>query len=392
MMKRVLIAHQSTIPHYRVAFYEAVEDLKPSWWDFRVVFDADPGRRRRFFIEPIEPELFGFKTLPTRTFFLGGRQRSMVLQTFLFHVHRYDLVVLEDALRNFSYPLARACRGRNTAVAYWGHGRDFSVARPEGWKKLSERIKRSWARRCDGYFAYTDGVARELVADGVDASKIHVLNNTIDIRQERISFDSLIEDRDDLRRHAGLSDRKVLLFVGRLNEGKRLGFLGEAVRDLRRDHPEFHLVVIGGGEQASLNRLRRVVGEEALTYCGVIVERARLAEWFSLSDAYVHPGDVGLGIVQALCYDLTPVVVDRPTHNPEYEYLSSQNSVIAPVGASPREYAAQIARLCSNQARWEALRAAAWPSISHLTIENMASRFVDGVSRILRRGEVAGRT
>ena len=30
-VKKVLIAHQSTIPHYRVPFYEAVERLRPKW-------------------------------------------------------------------------------------------------------------------------------------------------------------------------------------------------------------------------------------------------------------------------------------------------------------------------------------------------------------------------
>ena len=388
-MKRVLIAHQSTIPHYRVAFYDAVQEFKPAWWDFRVVFDDDLERRKRFFVEPIRPERFGFATLPTRTFFIGHRRRSLVLQTFLSQLHRYDLLVLEDALRNLSYPLARAWRSKNTALAYWGHGRDYSVAHPGRWKRFSEALKRSWARKSEGYFAYTEGVARDLAADGVDPSRIQILNNTIDIRQERASFASLIDERDELRLRAGLSNRKVLLFVGRLNEGKRLGFLGESIRALRRDHPEFHLVVIGGGQQSALDELRRTVGEEALTYCGVIVERAQLAKWFVSSDAYVHPGDVGLGIVQALCYDLTPVVVDRRTHNPEYEYLNSRNAMIAPAGASPRDYGDHIVRLCSDYLTWDGFRTQAWPTIRHLTIESMATRFIEGVNRILRRNEVA---
>ncbi len=35
-VKRVLIAHQSTIPHYRVRFYQEVERLRPKWLAFPV--------------------------------------------------------------------------------------------------------------------------------------------------------------------------------------------------------------------------------------------------------------------------------------------------------------------------------------------------------------------
>jgi glycosyltransferase involved in cell wall biosynthesis len=385
-MTKVLIAHQSTIPHYRVPFYEAVQQTKPSWWDFEVVFDENPVRRRKLFIEPIEPEKFGFATIPTRTMVFNLPRRRVVFQTFVRRLEGYGLIVLEDSLRNLSYPLARLMRKRDTALAYWGHGRDYSIGRAAGWKKISERAKRGLMRRCDGYFAYTEGVKSDLVSDGVDASRIFVLNNTIDINADRSSFKATIARRSQLREAVGLSGRKVLLFVGRLTPGKRLGYLADAVQILRRKNPEYHLVVIGGGNQSIIAELQERLGVDGLTYCGVIVERSRLAGWYVLSDAYVHPGDVGLGIVQSLCYDLTPVVVDRPTHNPEYEYLDQHNSVVAPVHASPAQYGGEIDRLCSNPALWRRYREKAWPSVRHLTIEAMAGAFVAGVNRILQSG------
>jgi glycosyltransferase involved in cell wall biosynthesis len=391
-MKKVLIAHQSTIPHYRAPFYEAVNRLKPSWWDFGVIFDEDPERRRKLFVEPIDPTRFGFKTIPTRTVFLELLGRRLVYQPFFRQARRYDLIVLEDALHNLTYPLVRFWRSRGAAVAYWGHGKDQSIDKVKGWKRISEKLKRRFARNSEGYFAYTNGVRDILASHGIDSSKIFVLNNTIDIVAERSSYEPMIEKRNELRRAAGLSDRRVLLHVGRLNKWKRLDFLGESVRSLRTENPEYHLVVIGGGEQAFVDSLRQDLGEEGFTHCGVIVEKAPLAEWYALSDAYVHPGDVGLGVVQTLCYDLTPVVIDRPTHNTEYEYLDDNNSVIARADVSPAEYGLEIDRLCSNRELWEQYRARAWPSIKHLTIEGMARSFVNGVSEILRRTEREGKS
>lgn len=381
---KVLIAHQSTIPHYRVPFYETVNRLRPQWWEFGVVFDESPARRQKVFAEPVDPRRFGFKTIPTRTIFLDLFVRRVIFQTFVLKAGNYDLLVLEDTLNNLSYPVARLWRMLGTAIAYWGHGRDVSVDQAVGWKQAAEKLKRNWERKCDGYFAYTAGVRDDLAVNGVEPSIIHVLDNTIDINAERSAYESLIGKRENLRKQVGLENRKILLLVGRLNSGKRLDFLGEAIQALRQKRPEYHLVVIGGGDPSIVDALRRILGEDGITCCGAITERRRLAEWYVRGDAYVFPGNVGLGVVQSLCYDLTPVVVDRRTHNPEYEYLDDNNSVVVRGGASPAEYAIEIHRLCSDRTLWDQYRARAWPSIRHLTIERMAQRFVDGVSQILR--------
>jgi glycosyltransferase involved in cell wall biosynthesis len=387
MMKHVLIAHQSTVPHYRVAFYEAVNRLKPPWWDFGVVFDENPGRREKIFVEPVDPGQFGFKTIPTRTVFLDPFGHRVWFQTFIRHAGRFDLIVVLDALHNLSYPLTRLWQMRGNALAYWGHGKDQSVDRAAGWKRLAEKLKRHMVRNCDGYFAYTRGVGDAVADLGVEPSKIHVLNNTIDIAAERSAYESLINQRLELRQAAGFANRRILLLVGRLNKRKRFRFLVEAVQDIRRTRPEYHLVVIGGGDQSVTEGLRRTLGDDGVTCCGTIVERPRLAEWFVRSDVYVNPGNVGLGVVHSLCYDLTPVVIDRRTHSPEYEYLNDRNSVIVRETVSPAEYGSEISALCSNQARWEQYRALAWPSINHLTIDNMAQNFIDGVGEILRTAD-----
>ena len=40
-MKKVMIAHQSTIPHYRVPFYNMLNKMRPIDWQFEVVFDPN---------------------------------------------------------------------------------------------------------------------------------------------------------------------------------------------------------------------------------------------------------------------------------------------------------------------------------------------------------------
>lgn len=244
-VKRVLIAHQSTIPHYRVRFYQEVERLRPRWWHFTVVYDANE-TKKNFFLE-LDHTTFGFDVTCVRTHELKFRHAHLQYQSFPFTAWKYDLIVVGNSVHNISYPLTFLWRLLGKRVAYWGQGRDTSVQRPTGIKRLGEQIK-VWATcRSNGFFAYTKSVHDFMAQQGLSEEKIFTLYNTIDIEKLRSIFEEQIRSRDDYRKSEGLEDKKVLLFVGRLNSRKRLDFLIEAFAILRQRDPQYHLIVIGGG-------------------------------------------------------------------------------------------------------------------------------------------------
>jgi glycosyltransferase involved in cell wall biosynthesis len=267
-------------------------------------------------------------------------------------------------------------------VAYWGHGRDSAIDTPTGLNGLEEKVKIWLARRADGFFAYTKGVRDFLVSKGVDEKKIFTLYNTIDIETQRQSFDTLLPQREQLREALHLRDKKVLLFVGRLNKRKNLDFLTATLALLRQRNPAYHLLLIGGGDAALVSAMRQQCGEGSVSYQGTVSE-GDIGRFYSVSDLYVFPGAVGLGPLQALCFDLTPAVIDSPIHNPEYEYLHETNALILPRHTSPQDYAMAIDHHLQDPTRWHAFRAQAWPSIKHLTVENMAKNFIEGINFLL---------
>jgi len=377
-VKRVLIAHQSTIPHYRVPFYETVERLRPRWWEFSVIYDAEGARAQSLLDFDHSVTNFHIEQSRAYTFRLAGKQLSF--QPFPLEASKYDLLVVGSELKNLSYPLSYLWRYYGKRVAYWGHGRDLSVESPQGIKAIAEQTKIWLARRADGFFAYTRGVREHMVSKGVDQRKIFVLHNTIDIIKERCLFENLISEREKLRSQAGFSGKKVLLFVGRLNRRKQLDVLFDAFHRLRRLDDSYHLVVIGGGERFLLDEVEQECGDHSVTYLGATDDISRFCV---LSDLFVLPGDVGLGPLHSLCFDLTPAVIHSRRHGPEYEYLNSENALILPEGSSSEQYALAIKTLLEDQPRWAELRAHAWPSIKHLTIDNMAQNFVAGVNSIL---------
>lgn len=375
-IKKVLIAHQSTIPHYRVAFYQAVEKFRPRWWEFSVIYDPDEARGK-FFVEPAGG--FNFRVKPSRTYHWRFRGKEICFQTFPLKAWEYDLLVVGSEVHNISYPLSYFWRFSGKSIAYWGHGRDCSADTSNFLKMTAERAKIWLTSRANGFFAYTSGVREYMINKGVNEQTIFTLFNTIDINEQRQAFHKLISERRKLKKAAGLEEQKVLLFVGRLTNQKRLPFLLDTFVWLTKRDPSYHIIVVGGGDASFIQQLKERCGERSVTYRGVLYGEA-LSPLYVVSDLYVYPGAVGLGPLEALCFDVTPAVIHSTKHKPEYEYLNHDNALILPSGSTAEQYARAIMALLEDRARWADLRAHAWPSIRHLTIENMAQNFIDGVN------------
>jgi len=382
-MKNILIAHQSTIPHYRIAFYNALERLRPTTWCFDVVFDPSEASIKRFFKEPLDPQVFEFSILSTKTFTVRLGSKMFSYQTFWAKAARYDLVVVENAVNNLTYPLCHFHQLWGKRIAYWGHGKDRSIEDLSWFKAISERLKLILTRRADGFFAYTQGVKNYLEQNGVPAQKIFVLNNTIDIAEQRDIFVRFNLRRTELKEELGVQGKKVLLFVGRFTSNKRIDFLLQAFATLCDMRSDVHLFLVGSGGESYLHQKLNQAVLDKITYFGTVIDPEKLAPIYIASDIFAFPGSVGLGPLQALCYDLPVMTVDSPTHMPEIEYLSPQNSIILSSSTTPEEFACMLQEFFSDTARLTSLRATTWPSIQHLTIEGMAQNFIEGVNTML---------
>ena len=382
-MTRVLIAHQSGIPHYRVPFYNELVKQAPANLHFDVVEDPH---------DVASLELAGyqdprtFTTLNVNTYRKDLFGLTVRYQTYLNETSNYDLVILEHALNNLSYPLTHLRRSGRLRLAYWGHGRDVTVAEPKGLKVFLEALKLWLAKRAAGYFAYTQGVKVFLVEKGLHSDKIFVVNNTIDIRNERRAFNEFSFSRQEIRQKLDLTDARVLLFVGRFTSGKRLDFLLDSFLRLYSLDDSYRLLLVGSGDLPPeiIEGFEQV---EAVLPLGMITNRRELAPVYVASDLFVYPGDVGLSPLQAFCYNLPAITIASSTHKPEFEYLNTENAVILPSSTTVEEYAQSIHAMFTERERLERLAETAWPSISHLTIEDMASRFLVGIDRILKATE-----
>lgn len=378
-MKNVLISFQSTIPHYRVPFYNALERLRPDTWCFQVVYDSTEIKSKRFFREPLNFDQFDFNLLDTKTLSLQFSNKRISVQSFVFYAGKFDLLILGSSFNNLSYPFSLIHQISGTKIALWGHGQDRGTPNPGGVNLLKERIRLWMIHMSDGYFAYTPGVKKYLERQGIDPTKIFVTNNTIDINAQRAIFNKLTPDKEKIRRELGVSAKnKVLLFVGRLTKRKRIDYILKAFSILQKIDNTYHLFIVGDKVDSSLD-----FSDKNITYFGSIVDLDKLGPIYMSSDIFICPGGVGLGPLQALCYNLPIITIDSEIHGPEFEYLSPRNSIILNSGATPEEYSQTIMNLFDNRQQLNYLQDNAWPSIEYLTIEQMANNFIRGINNIL---------
>ena len=381
-MKKVLIAHQleygASIPHYRIPFYNAIEKLKPDSWCFDVVFDPLDLKGRQSSREQLDPDQFKFPILEVNTMAFNIAGKTLNYQTFWRKASQYDLVIVGQVLNILTYPLCQLHQLTGTKFAYWGHGKHQTLEKPSFYKRLSERLKTKLAQKGDGFFAYTAGVKSYVTKQGLSADRVFVLNNTVDIKAQRNAFDQWRGKRDKIRRSLELHKKKVLLFVGRFSKDKRLDFLLEAFSIMQKEDASFHLLLVGSGGESYLNKY-----QTNITYFGSITNLDKLAPIYVAADIFTFPGLVGLGPLQALCYDLPIITIQSLFHKPEIEYLSPTNSIILASDTTPEDYAQTIINLFGDAERLQKLKARTWHSIKHLTIEQMAQNFIQGVNTLL---------
>jgi hypothetical protein len=75
--------------------------------------------------------------------------------------------------------------------------------------------------------------------------------------------------------------------------------------------------------------------------------------------------------------------IEADNHKPEVEYLREKNSLMLEGDIDPEGYARAVLALSQDQKQINALRDGIWGSINHLTVDAMASRFINGINSIL---------
>ena len=180
----------------------------------------------------------------------------------------------------------------------------------------------------------------------------------------------------------GIGSGPVGLFMGGLYPYKRPELLLEAAIEIREKCPDFELVIIGDGSSS------QVVADAVEQYpwihwLGAMYGDSRMGP-ASLASVQLMPGLVGLNIVDGFALRIPTVTIDDDGHGPEIDYLENgQNGIMLPRSSTASEFALAVAELLSDENRLSTLQSGASLSGDRLSIEDMATRFADGIEEAL---------
>lgn len=306
---------------------------------------------------------------------IGGR--DLLWQPFPADLRDADLVIFIQENRLLSnYPwLLRWGVRRGQRVGYWGHGRNLQSTAPDGWR---ERWKRWFVGRVDWWFAYTDGTRAILESDGFPRERITVLNNAIDNQRFVADLEAVTPQQRAacLSRIGAAEGDPVGLYCGSLYVDKRLDLLVEAADLIRERQPGFKLVIVGDGPSRDI--ITQAQKTRPWLHAVGVQRGVEKAAWFSISNAYLSPGAVGLHVLDAFCAGIPMITTTSARHGPEVSYLvSGRNGFI--VDDNARAYADAYLGLLDSPQRMAAVRRAAQEDAQLYTLDHMVDRFVQGV-------------
>jgi len=290
-----------------------------------------------------------------------------------------DLVILADENRILSnyYILLRRLALKKK-VAFWGHGVNFQAPAD----CLGNRLKKYYSPRANWWFAYTSRVAALVEAMGFPRERISVVENAIDTRGLTLKAQGITDAQIlSKRRELGIGEGPIGLYCGSLVWEKRIPFLLESCRRIRREVPSFEMIVIGAGPEA--DRVRAACRKDTwIHYLGPLFDAERLP-YFKMADVFLIPGAIGLSILDCFALEVPPVTTEFPYHGPEREYLvEGVNGVVTKNALEP--YVAEVLRVLSSPGFGHHLRQGCREGARKYTLENMVNNFADGVRKALQ--------
>ncbi len=377
-MKRIVII-QRRLTHYRVPLFTALRD---ELGERGIELELLVGRGTRVEEKKHDAgELSWARTMPTH-YLADGR---FCWQPVGGRLAGASLVIVDQENKLLQNHLLMLMP-RHFKLAFWGHGANLQSDNPHGMK---ERFKRWTTNRVDWWFAYTQMSADLVTAAGFPNTRITVLNNAVDTSEMYRQRQSVTpEETRTLRESLGFDDEPVGVFVGSLYADKRLDFLFAAAEAIRHKVPDFHLLIVGEGQERDKVQAWCTAHPWA-RWVGVRFGREKVA-YVSMAQMMLNPGALGLGVMDAFVCRAPMITTDCGNHGPEIAYL--ENGINGVMTADDlNAYVKASVHLLRDAQALDTLRAGCAASAQEYTVENMVRRFADGISRCLETPRYDGR-
>lgn len=211
------------------------------------------------------------------------RQLIPEIKPDLLHAHSPALNGLAalDAARRFRLPLVYEVR------AFWEDAAvDHGDCREGDLRyRLTRAMESHVLKRAQQVTTICEGLRSDIVARGLPPERVTVIPNAVDLKR----FSELPRDQA-LAAELGLSEARVIGFIGSFYAYEGLDLLLQALARVRDRRPELRLLLVGGGPQEErLKALANQLGlNDRVLFTGR-VPHAEVGRYYSLVDCFVYP-------------------------------------------------------------------------------------------------------
>lgn len=152
--------------------------------------------------------------------------------------------------------------------------------------RATRALETSAIRRADHVFTICEGLRADIVARGIDAAKVTVIPNAVDVA----AFQLASPPDPALQEKLGLRGKTVIGFIGSFYAYEGLDLLLDALPALLAERPEVRLLLVGGGPQeANLKaQVARLGLGEHVVFTGR-VPHAEVHRYYDLIDLLAYP-------------------------------------------------------------------------------------------------------
>jgi len=132
------------------------------------------------------------------------------------------------------------------------------------------------------------------------------LKNTIDTREVLRVLRNFSEEEQHFINNKFNKQKYYILFVGILNENKRLEDFKEIMKMLPE---EYGLIIVGSGDEQYLNKLKHLLGDKRIYFEGY-KNMDQLQYYYNKVDCLLLPGLGGLSINQAMAFGIAVICTE----------------------------------------------------------------------------------
>jgi len=261
-------------------------------------------------------------------------------------VCQFDVVHIHELWHYPNYAGARAAWQNHVPYLISPLGTFAPTALSKGRHKkriYSALVDRGLSNKAAAFHTMTDNEARDTAA-GTSGVSVEIVPIGVDPSE----FASLPDPSEFDRLYPEVSDKHVVLFLGRLNRIKGLDILIAGFGRAARGRDDLHLIIggpDGGYEHAAREMVRAASLESKVSFTGPIYGETRLAA-LSRADVFAltsYGEGFSVALLEALAASL-PLIISKECHFPEV----SGSKAGLEIDLDPQEFAMALTQLVGD--------------------------------------------